>query len=157
YIIAIFSAYFASGYQYDADEWVDEPVSIPIYIADSVLAPIVYSEDNEETLLTKTTIGNFKIPKFENIDKANRFLVLLSEHIHEQCHGMFERFWALVMGEELLGEEYKDIVYELYEQLYMLHMQGHDSYWPIILKNSFAPLIIENKFDYVVGNPPWIS
>lgn len=157
YIIAIFSAYFASGYQYDADEWVDEPISVPIYIADSVLAPIVYSEDNEETLLTKTTIGDFKIPKFENIDKANRFLVLLSVHIHEQSHGMFERFWALVMGEELLGEGYKDIVYELYEQLYMLHMQGHDSFWPIILKNSFAPLIIENKFDYVVGNPPWIS
>ena len=157
YIMAIFSAYFATGYNYDPNEWVGEEISIPIYIADSVLAPIVYSEDDQDTLLTKTTVGEFKIPKFENIDKASYFLSLLSENIHEQSHGKFERFWSLVIGEGLLSESYKEIVYKLYEQLFMLHMQGHDSFWPIILKNSFAPLIIESKFDYVVGNPPWIS
>ena len=157
YIIAIFSAYFATGYHYDPDEWVGEEIDIPIYIADSVLAPIVYSEDSEETLLTKTTVEDFEIPKFENIDKANQFLGLLSEHIHEQSHGKFEIFWGLVVGNDILGEEYKEIVRVLYEQLYILHMQGHDSFWPIILKNSFAPLIIDDKFDYVVGNPPWIA
>ena len=157
YIIAIFSAYFATGYHYDPDEWVGEEIDIPIYIADSVLAPIVYSEDNKETLLTKTTVGEFKIPKFKNIDKANQFLGLLSEYIHEKSHGEFEVFWGLVIGNDILEEDYKEIVYTLYEQLYMLHMQGHDNFWPIILKNSFAPLIIHDKFDYVVGNPPWIA
>lgn len=157
YIIAIFSAYFSSGYNFDPDEWVGEQISIPIYTADSVLAPIVYSEESELTLLTKTSVGDFKIPKFDNIDSANKFLSLLSNHIHEQSHGKFEMFWSLIIGKKLLTEKYKQIVYELYEQLYMLHMQGHDSFWPIILRNSFAPLIIEEKFDYVVGNPPWIA
>ncbi|MFR2716024.1 MAG: Eco57I restriction-modification methylase domain-containing protein [Anaerococcus obesiensis] len=157
YIIAIFSAYFSTGYNYNPDDWIGEEIDIPIYIADSVLAPIVYSEDNGEALLTKTTVGDFKIPKFKSINKANQFLGYLSECIHEKSHGKFEVFWGLIIGNDILEERYKDMVYILYEQLYMLHMQGHDSFWPIILKNSFAPLIINDKFDYVVGNPPWIA
>lgn len=157
YIIAIFSAYFASGYKYDESEWVGATLDIPVYTADSVLAPIVYSEEIEKVLLTKTSVGDFLIPKFENIDKANRFLTLLSEYIHEHSFGKFDIFWNIVEGEEVLSHEYKDVSYKLFEDLYKLHMQGHDSFWPIILKNSFAPLIIQEKFDYVVGNPPWIA
>ena len=36
-------------------------------------------------------------------------------------------------------------------------MAGKDGFWPIILKNSFAPLFCQQKFDYIFGNPPWIA
>jgi len=37
-----------------------------------------------------------------------------------------------------------------------LEKKGRNKIWTRILKNSFAPLLI-GKFDFVVGNPPWIN
>jgi type I restriction-modification system DNA methylase subunit len=57
FILIMLSAYF--------DEYGNnfgDPVSIPIYIADSILSPIVYSEENDETLVIDTHIGTFEIP-----------------------------------------------------------------------------------------------
>ena len=43
------------------------------------------------------------------------------------------------------------------DKLYNLHLSGKNGFWPIILKNSFAPLFSQSKFDVIVGNPPWIT
>jgi hypothetical protein len=32
-----------------------------------------------------------------------------------------------------------------------------DTIWAFILKNIYKPLFLKGKFDYVVGNPPWLS
>ena len=44
-----------------------------------------------------------------------------------------------------------------YDKLCNLHLSGKNGFWPIILKNSFAPLFSHDKFDVVIGNPPWIT
>ena len=50
-----------------------------------------------------------------------------------------------------------EIVKALFSKLSVLHRASKDSFWPIIFRNSFAPVMIRDKFDYVVGNPPWIA
>lgn len=150
FIITVFSAFF--------DEFEDdfgESVSIPIYIADSILAPVVYSEESNNTLKINTSVGEFEIPKFEKYKYASEFLKILSDSIHERPN--FERFWKKVIQENLVTEEDLIVVKKLFDRLYVLHRGGKDSFWPIILRNSFAPIMIGNKFDFVVGNPPWIS
>lgn len=132
-----------------------EPIDIPIYIADSVLSPIVYSEENKDTVTTKTSIGEFVIPKFSNLKKSNKFLRLLSDSIHEKAR--FEPFWLNVERFELVEEKHKEIVRKLWNKIFIEHHSGNDSFWPIILKNSFAPVLLNEKFDFVVGNPPWIG
>ena len=37
-----------------------------------------------------------------------------------------------------------------------LHEDGLDGLWARIIKNAFAPVFLE-RFDYVVGNPPWVN
>ena len=32
-----------------------------------------------------------------------------------------------------------------------------DTIWAFVLKNAFKPLFFKRKFDFVVGNPPWIA
>jgi len=32
-----------------------------------------------------------------------------------------------------------------------------DTIWAYILKNIYKPLFFRNKFDAVIGNPPWIA
>lgn len=149
YILAVFSSCDDTVFENFAD-----PIDIPIYIADSILSPVVYTEESELTLLIDTSVGKFQIPKFEDYSYASEFLKILSKHIDDRCD--FEVFWNAVEN-RFVNSQYKDVVEELFNKLYTLHRAGNDSFWPIILRNSFAPILIGNKFDFVVGNPPWIA
>ena len=151
YILAVFSACADEAFENFGD-----PVDIPVYIADSILSPVVYTEESDKTLSIATSVGKFEIPKFSNYRNASEFLKQLSVFIHEKPN--FERFWNRVnVGLSLISDEYKEVVEKLFDTLYVLHRAGKDSFWPIILRNSFAPILIGNKFDYVIGNPPWIA
>ncbi len=150
YILIMFSAFFDN-----CDEEFGNPVSIPVFIADSILSPVVYTEENGDTLKLTTSVGELELPKFESFKKGNEFLKQLSYFIHEKPK--YEVFKNLMLGKNLIKEEDLPIVKNLFDRLYVLHRSGKDSFWPIILKNSFAPTMIGNKFDYVVGNPPWIA
>ena len=46
---------------------------------------------------------------------------------------------------------------KFFNDLIEYHKSGKNGFWPVILKNSFAPLFSKSKFDVLVGNPPWIS
>ena len=150
YILITFSAFFDN-----CDENFEEPVNIPIFIADSILSPVVYTEENEDTLKLITSVGTLELPKFESFNKGNEFLTQLSYFIHEKPE--YEIFKNVVFSKGLVNEAHELIVKNLFDKLYVLHRSGKDSFWPIILRNSFAPTMIGNKFDFVVGNPPWIA
>lgn len=150
YILIMFSAYFDN-----CDEEFGESVSIPVFIADSILAPVVYTEENDMTLKLETTVGQIEIPKFDSFSKGNEFLKILSQSIDDRAP--YEIFINLVLGKQLINEKDVPVVKRLFDKLYNLHRASQDSFWPIIFRNSFAPIMIREKFDYVVGNPPWIA
>lgn len=150
YILIIFSAFY--------DNYSDNfgaPINIPVFIADSILAPVVYSEENKDTLKIQTCVGDMELPKFKNFKKGNEFLIQLSYFIHEKAN--CDLFLKYVVSKGLIDESNLNVAKRLFDQLYTLHRAGKDSFWPIILKNSYAPIMIGDKFDYVVGNPPWIA
>lgn len=151
YILILFSAYFKNN-----NDTFDYPVSIPIFIADSILSPVVYAEENDDTLKIQTCVDKLELPKFESYEKGSVFLSKLSQEIHEKSCD-FNLFKELLLSKKIIAEKDVEVVKNLYDTLYIWHRSGKDSFWPIILKNSFAPIIINNKFDYVVGNPPWIA
>lgn len=152
YILIMFSAYFDN-----CDEEFGEPVNIPVFVADSILAPVVYTEENDSTLILETTVGKIEIPKFDSFAKGSRFLKLLSKYTDDTVSDKYDIFEALALGEGLIIEEDIPVVKELYATIVDLHRGGMDSFWPVIFRNSFAPVMIRDKFDYVVGNPPWIA
>lgn len=150
YILIMFSAFFDN-----CDEEFGDSVGIPVFIADSILAPVVYTEENDDTLKLETTVGEIEIPKFDSFSKGNEFLKLLSQSIDDR--GSYEIFESLALGKGLITENDVDIVKALFSKLSVLHRASKDSFWPIIFRNSFAPVMIRDKFDFVVGNPPWIA
>lgn len=150
YILIIFSAFYDN---YNVDFGM--PLNIPVFIADSILAPVVYSEENEATLKIQTCVGDMELPKFNNFSDGNEFLTQLSHFIHEKADR--ELFINYVISKKLVEKDSYEVVKKLFDSLYTLHRSGKDSFWPIILKNSYAPIMIGSKFDYVVGNPPWIA
>lgn len=150
YILIMFSAFFDN-----CDEEFGDSVGVPVFIADSILAPVVYTEENDNTLKLETTVGEIEIPKFDSFSRGNEFLKLLSQSIDDR--GSYEIFESLALGKGLINEKDIDIVKALFSKLSVLHRASKDSFWPIIFRNSFAPVMIRDKFDFVVGNPPWIA
>lgn len=131
------------------------PISIPIYISDSVLSPIVYSEENIETFKAQTSVGDFIIPKFDSFDEGSKFLDDISDSVEKDRP--FSVFDSLVLQKMSLSKIQRDAVSEMYEDMIRYHRSAQDSFWGRILKNSFAPVMLKQKFDFVVGNPPWIA
>lgn len=87
-----------------------DPINVPIYIADSILSPVVYTEESELTLSIDTSVGKFQIPKFEDYSLASEFLKILSKNIDDKCD--FEIFWNTVEN-RFVDTQYKNVVEEL--------------------------------------------
>jgi hypothetical protein len=48
-------------------------------------------------------------------------------------------------------------LFDIYKGMKVAHSQGRDSIWKFILQNSYKPVFLMNRFDFVVGNPPWLT
>ena len=47
--------------------------------------------------------------------------------------------------------------YKIYEGLKLVKESGRDSIWKFIVQNLYKPYFLANKFDYIIGNPPWFT
>ena len=48
-------------------------------------------------------------------------------------------------------------LYGIAEILKVFIDKERDTIWAFVLKNRFKPLFFKNRFDFVMGNPPWIA
>jgi hypothetical protein len=54
-----------------------------------------------------------------------------------------------------LSEKENELLLNIYGQIKKLDDAGENGIWARYIKNAFAPVYL-GKFDYVIGNPPWI-
>lgn len=139
---------------------LEKKISIPVYMCDSILVPTVHAKQIEDNhaIEIDTVVGKFKVPFFHSREQTDEFLNLLSKSILTD-YVSFKEFYGLYKNEteRNLTELQETLASELYEKLHSLHLSSKDGFWPIILKNSFAPLFSHDKFDFILGNPPWIT
>lgn len=50
-----------------------------------------------------------------------------------------------------------DSFYKIYESFKKVKEEGRDSIWKFIIQNLYKPYFLANKFDYIIGNPPWFT
>lgn len=138
-----------------------EGIDLPIYLADSISIERKgewkwETGKIEEEFELHTTEGKFWIAK-EVIDKnlLNPVLNLIEECIRYNFKK--NEFEKLLSKDIPLSKASISSFLRLYEKIYKLEYLYHKNrIWTALLKNSFAPLLI-GKFDYVIGNPPWIN
>lgn len=139
---------------------LDHAVSIPVYMCDSVMVPTVHAKqrNNGKSFDIKTFVGKFSVPELGTRSKNDKYLRRLSNCILSDYKSHNEFLGALSkMDDIILTNEEIQLSIVLFNQLQSLHLSGKDGFWPIVLKNSFAPLFCQQKFDYIFGNPPWIA
>jgi SAM-dependent methyltransferase len=134
-------------------------INIPVYLADSILTPSVQSDLFSQAYRVKTSVGEFDIPItiVENGQIDNLAELLESSVKRKETVKDFLAFYneRIKLNERDL-EESKSAAELLYRKLVELEEKGINHIWARIIKNSFAPLFL-SKFDYIIGNPPWIN
>ncbi|MEW6386941.1 MAG: N-6 DNA methylase [Thermodesulfobacteriota bacterium] len=138
-----------------------QSLEIPIYLADSVLWPqktgqIELNFVGGEYIKIKTSLEQFHVPYIWVKDEGflMRQAAPLVEKLTKLKYSVTEAI-ELFKKEGLVFPPHENIVKTFYEEILELEKQGKNGIWARFLKNAFAP-VIAGRFDFVVGNPPWI-
>jgi len=135
-------------------------IEIPVYFTDSILVERKQTLYGGYAYSLKTEAGEFQIP----IGVVKKGLLPKVLAVVEDCvkSGFSEDEFEERVKKEVLrmgAKLNKNEIYVLgglFRKLAELEEEGKNRIWTRILKNSFAPLLLD-KFDFVVGNPPWVN
>jgi hypothetical protein len=142
-------------------------IMIPIYLADTIrlpereLKPTLWMQlpsyrveiDGREILLPEPLLENLAL-----YDQA----IELAKEFARQNKGkpvpleLFRNFCRAQHFSESDNDALVRALYTIMEVLKHFIDKGRDTIWAFILKNIYKPLFFKCKFDFVVGNPPWI-
>jgi len=128
-------------------------IEIPIYLADSIMIE-TKAEITEKYYILRTAVGEFKIPVniAQNTDLLRKILDEMKMCLENGCT---PKEFEFRISPYSLNPREMDSLKKLYSKLQELKLQGKDDVWIAIIRNAFAP-ILNGKFDYVIGNPPWV-
>ncbi len=141
------------------------PVHLKIILANTLLAP-----DGVEDLFGK----NFRMTiDKEILELSSQILedvkvfdssLEVCEELAEQTFGgkpaTLETFGNVLRKQIKNGGFNKQVIesfYKIYQSLRKVKQHGRDSIWKFIVQNLYKPYFLSNKFDYVIGNPPWFT
>lgn len=150
------------------------PVHIPVYLADSLFMPREKGgeaelwEDSEAFQTVRFQGEAYPFPRRLFGDAAHYDTVirlaadvaenLVDEHSGESVESIRN---ALKRDLSALDSEALNHVahstWRLAEHLADKIRRKQDTIWSFILRNSYRPVFFNQKFDMVVGNPPWLS
>ena len=150
----------------DLLKFVEEPIELPIYLADSIVLPAagqgetVYSTPKGIYELPLRGVNRqFLVPQvLANRERLNVLARVLRSDV-ERNVGV-EAFLQSCESEFGLPsdqwERCEPHLRTLYETIAELHRDGRNGLWADIARNMFMPLFIQQA-DFVVGNPPWVN
>lgn len=134
---------------------LDFVVKIPVYQTDSILTPTVHAKQKKEAsaFTIQTVCGDFVVPALESREAIENILDVVGLAIKHQ----FTDKEFLEKSNQIRKDIDTDILLGIFHKVKKLTKLNQNGLWIPILKNSFAPVYSENQFDFVVGNPPWVS
>ncbi len=135
------------------------PITIPVYLCDSIMAPSKYEEEGKlpfdnDKLVFKTTKGDYVFPLcMQEKTQIDKFTGMIDEALRAKLTP--EKFDLRLKKEFNLTDNDHTLLLNIYRQIKALDDANENGIWARYIKNAFAPVYL-GKFDYVIGNPPWI-
>ncbi len=139
-------------------KYADGPVSIPVFMADSLASVRRGGLLDGNVFLLDTAEGTWTIPS-EVVDSHSLPQVgrVFREAIAASSDA--DRCIAELRG-ALPAEAQTDGciagLREVFSKLMALDAADRDGFWWPVVSNAFAP-VLTGRFDLIVGNPPWVS
>jgi SAM-dependent methyltransferase len=140
------------------------PIFLPVFLADSVSPPRrgdaqAALGEPADVFIFASSEGSWRVP----VTLAqSHYLPELGSVLREAIEGGHDGDWVrtslrdrLPIVEEV-DESVLDEAVGLFEKLADLDRSERDGMWWHLVSNAFAPTL-QGRFDFVVGNPPWVS
>jgi Eco57I restriction-modification methylase len=137
-------------------------IMIPIYLADTLKLPERFMKGPQyEIRLDSRTIYVHEM-LLENLDLYDQAIELTKEFARQNKGKpiALEPFRNFLVAQHFPASNNDALVQALYtiaETLKYFIDTDRDTIWAFVLKNIYKPLFFKRKFDFVVGNPPWIA
>jgi hypothetical protein len=135
-------------------------ITIPVYLADSILVErktVLSVGGRRDMYLISTEVEDFAIPT--SIVTGGRFdqiLAMIAECVSSRDYTDAEFKARLQREFPAVDSDDAASLVELFRKLSRLESENKNKIWLRLLRNSCAPLLA-GKFNFVVGNPPWIG
>ena len=156
----------------DIVRYKKNPITIPVYLADTMKLPKhertqIASDEDKKILVPVYTLGiekkiQLQIP--EMIAKSTELLhdVLKNIKILAQKEDMDKKETHNQLKSRLKSYNFENrlltVLTLLTDKIRNLVKQKRDTIWIYVIKNIYKPIFLqEDKFDIIIGNPPWIS
>ncbi len=142
-----------------------KPIHLNIVLANTLLAPqgveLLYANifqmeiDKQKYQLHTSVFADAAL-----FDEALTVCEDLAEQTQKRQAEPFATFTNILKrqtGKAEISEEVAESFYEIYQGFKRVKEAGRDSIWKFIVQNLYKPYFLKEKFDYVVGNPPWFT
>jgi SAM-dependent methyltransferase len=134
---------------------IETAVKVPVFQADSILTPAVHAkqEKGESAFTIDTVVGRFSVPSLPKREQVEELLDVVKDAIDNE----FSESEYLTKIRTLGYSVDEPAALSLFRRIWKLTEDNRNGLWVPILKNNFAPVYSQGQYDFVVGNPPWIS
>lgn len=145
-----------------------ETITIPVYLADTLRLP-----ERETKLTLERPLPSYRLeldgrtiylpePLLDDLTLYDEAIELVKEFAHQNRHRdiSLERFRNFLQVQHFAATDNEPLVLALFtiaETLKDFIDEDRDTIWAFVLKNIYKPLFFRGKFDFIMGNPPWIA
>ena len=98
-----------------------------------------------------------KVHLFDNAINVCQSLAKNSESKKLESKKSLENALINALGGNDIPKEFIDNFYDIYKGFKETIENGRDTIWKFILQNIYKPLFLKERFEFVVGNPPWFT
>jgi len=156
-----------------------KPIQIPVYLADSLFLPREVEENLDQLKLEQT--GGVEISYGGKKDQRTVLMpdmLIRSPELFDDSiaactaiaedHAKTQKETRTTMANlltrsvpelsaQLEYEKILDALWSFTKGLSELIREKKNSIWSFIIRNSYRPAMLKGKFDFIIGNPPWLS
>jgi len=145
-------------------------VEIPIYMANSVVPAELMTS---KVFVKDGTVDVVKIPtSICDCSEKTKCCFMLparlvmsglaNDVLNEMFNGLrkdldYVRLRRILRVKFRLDDAEDEVLREFYEKLLEVRRRGVDDVWIPVIKSYVLPILYRKSFDYVIGNPPWLS
>jgi hypothetical protein len=138
------------------------PVVLHIYLANSLLVPRGTADLFKSNFQISVDNKNYvlDVKGIEGADAFDQLIGFCDEMVGRYEEQLDRERFIKLLRSVLMAAHAKELpgqLYDVYRGMKVAHAQGRDSIWKFILQNSYKPVFLMNRFDFVVGNPPWLT
>jgi len=140
-------------------------IAMNIFMANTLLAPEGVNNifGNEFTLMIdkeKYAINTQVLDNIQIFDEMLNFCETVSEQTIGSKTVDLETFSKILknhFGRNGFSNQIIESFYKIYTGLKKVKENKRDTIWKFIISNLYKPYFYKNRFDYVIGNPPWFT